>query len=57
MKLYGVDIGYGFTKVAGVDRISRVMPSIVGSNEELSYRSDLGDRVKITPLIVTSATG
>ena len=22
MKLYGVDIGYGFTKVAGVDRIS-----------------------------------
>ena len=26
MKLYGVDIGYGFTKVAGVDRIPRVMP-------------------------------
>jgi len=52
MKLYGVDIGYGFTKVAGVDRISRVMPSIVGSNEELSYRSDLGDRIKITPLIL-----
>ena len=52
MKLYGVDIGYGFTKVAGVDRIPRVMPSIVGSNEELSYRSDIGDRVKITPLIL-----
>jgi plasmid segregation protein ParM len=50
MKLYGVDIGYGFTKVAGVDRISRVIPSIVGSNEELSYRSDIGDRIKIAPL-------
>ena len=25
-------------------------PSIVGSNEELSYRSDIGDRMKITPL-------
>ncbi len=52
MKLYGVDIGYGFTKVAGVDRIPRVMPSIVGSNEELSYRSDIGDRIKIAPLIL-----
>ena len=50
MKLYGVDIGYGFTKVAGVDRIPRVIPSIVGSNEELSYRSDIGDRIKIAPL-------
>ena len=27
-----------------------VIPSIVGSNEELSYRSDIGDRIKITPL-------
>jgi hypothetical protein len=44
MKLYGIDIGYGFTKVAGVDRIPRVIPSIVGSNEEISYRSDIGDR-------------
>jgi len=50
MKLYGVDIGYGFTKVAGVDRIPRVIPSIVGSNEEISYRSDIGDRIKIAPL-------
>ena len=50
MKLYGIDIGYGFTKVAGVDRIPRVIPSIVGSNEELSYRSDIGDRIKIAPL-------
>jgi plasmid segregation protein ParM len=50
MKLYGVDIGYGFTKVAGVDKIPRVIPSIVGSNEELSYRSDIGDRIKIAPL-------
>ena len=50
MKLYGVDIGYGFTKVAGVDRIPRVIPSIVGSNEELSYRSDIGDRIKVAPL-------
>src|ERR1043166_9145650 len=50
MKLYGVDIGYGFTKVAGVDRIPRVIPSIVGSNEELSYRSDVGDRIKVAPL-------
>jgi plasmid segregation protein ParM len=50
MKLYGVDIGYGFTKVAGVDRIPRVIPSIVGSNEELCYRSDIGDRIKIAPL-------
>src|SRR4029077_9210316 len=52
MKLYGVDIGYGFTKVAGVERIPRVIPSIVGSNEEISYRSDLGDRLKITPLVL-----
>ena len=52
MKLYGVDIGYGFTKVAAVERIPRIIPSIVGSNEELSYRSDIGDRVKITPLIL-----
>src|SRR5215470_891441 len=52
MKLYGVDIGYGFTKVAGVDRIPRVIPSIVGSNEEISYRNDLGDRLKITPLVL-----
>src|SRR5215813_8025730 len=52
MKLYGVDIGYGFTKVAGVDRIPRVIPSIVGSNEEISYRSDLGDRIKVTPLVL-----
>ena len=50
MKLYGIDIGYGFTKVAGVDRIPRVIPSIVGSNEEISYRSDIGDRMKIAPL-------
>src|SRR5207244_12805668 len=25
-------------------------PSIVGSNEELSYRSDIGDRIRIIPL-------
>src|SRR5262245_40786728 len=50
MRLYGVDIGYGFTKVAAVGRPPLVMPSIVGSNEELSYRSDVGDRTKIIPL-------
>jgi plasmid segregation protein ParM len=52
MKSYGVDIGYGFTKVAGVDRIPRVIPSIVGSNEEISYRSDIGDRIKIASLVL-----
>ena len=52
MKFYGVDVGYGFTKVAGVDRFPRVIPSIVGSNEELSYRSDIGDRIKIAPLVL-----
>ena len=50
MRLYGVDIGYGFTKVAAVGRPPLVMPSIVGSNEELSYRSDIGDRIRIVPL-------
>jgi plasmid segregation protein ParM len=50
MRLYGVDIGYGFTKVATAGRPPLVMPSIVGSNEELSYRSDIGDRIKIIPL-------
>ncbi len=50
MRYYGVDIGYGFTKVAAAGRPPLVMPSIVGSNEELSYRSDIGDRIKIVPL-------
>ncbi len=50
MRLYGVDIGYGFTKVAAAGRAPVVMPSIVGSNEELSYRSDIGDRIRIIPL-------
>ena len=50
MRFYGVDIGYGFTKVAAAGRPPLVMPSIVGSNEELSYRSDIGDRIKIIPL-------
>ena len=31
-------------------QIPLVMPSIVGSNEELTYRSDIGDRIKIVPL-------
>jgi len=48
--LYGVDIGYGFNKVAAAGRAPVVMPSIVGSNEELSYRSDIGDRIRIIPL-------
>ena len=52
MKLFGVDIGYGFTKVAGVERIPRVIPSIVGTNEDISYRNDIGDRVKIAPLML-----
>src|SRR4030095_15701400 len=52
MRYYGVDIGYGFTKVAAGGRPPLVMPSIVGSNEELSYRSDIGDRIKIIPLSV-----
>ncbi len=50
MKCYGVDIGYGFTKVAIAGRTPLVIPSIVGSNEELSYRSDIGDRIKLIPL-------
>jgi len=50
MRLYGVDIGYGFTKVTAAGRAPVVMPSIVGSNEELSYRSDIGDRIRIIPL-------
>jgi len=50
MRLYGVDIGYGFTKVAAAGRAPVVIPSIVGSNEELSYRSDIGDRIRIIPL-------
>ena len=50
MRFYGVDIGYGFTKVAAAGRPPLVMPSIVGSNEELSYRSDIGDRIRIIPL-------
>ena len=50
MRFYGVDIGYGFTKVAVAGRPPLVMPSIVGSNEELSYRSDIGDRIRIIPL-------
>ncbi len=50
MRFYGVDIGYGFTKVATAGRRPLVIPSIVGSNEELSYRSDIGDRIRITPL-------
>jgi plasmid segregation protein ParM len=50
MRFYGVDIGYGFTKVAVAGRPPLVIPSIVGSNEELSYRSDVGDRIRIVPL-------
>ena len=50
MRFYGVDIGYGFTKVAAIGRPPLLIPSIVGSNEELSYRSDVGDRIKIVPL-------
>jgi len=50
MRFYGVDIGYGFTKVAAGSRPPLVMPSIVGSNEEPSYRSDIGDRIRIIPL-------
>src|SRR5947208_13787157 len=50
MRLYGVDLGYGFTKIAAAGRAPVVMPSIVGSNEELSYRSDIGDRIRIIPL-------
>ena len=50
MRSCGVDIGYGFTKVAAAGRPPLVMPSIVGSNEELSYRSDIGDRIRIIPL-------
>jgi plasmid segregation protein ParM len=50
MRFYGVDIGYGFTKLAVAGRPPLVMPSIVGSNEELSYRSDVGDRIRIVPL-------
>src|SRR5438093_6444769 len=50
MRLYDVDISYGFTKIATTNRAPMVMPSIVGSNEELSYRSDIGDRIKIIPL-------
>src|SRR5439155_11174765 len=50
MRFYGVDIGYGFTKVAAPGRPPLVIPSIVGSNEELSYRSDVGDRIRIVPL-------
>jgi len=50
MRFYGVDIGYGFTKVAAGGRPPLVMPSIVGSNEEPSYRSDIGDRIRIIPL-------
>jgi len=50
MRVYGVDIGYGYTKVAAAGRTPLVIPSIVGSNEEPSYRSDIGDRIRITPL-------
>src|SRR5207244_2743212 len=50
MRSYGVDIGYGFTKVAVAGRPPLIMPSIVGSNEELSYRSDIGDRIRTIPL-------
>jgi molecular chaperone DnaK (HSP70) len=50
MRVYGVDIGYGYTKVAAAGRAPLVIPSIVGSNEEPSYRSDIGDRIRITPL-------
>jgi len=50
MRVYGVDIGYGFTKVAAADKPPLVIPSIVGSNEEPTYRSDIGDRIRITPL-------
>src|SRR5262249_46478636 len=50
MRLYGVDIGYAFPKVAAVGGPPLVMPCIVGSNEELSYRSDIGDRIRIVPL-------
>ncbi|MEE8076572.1 MAG: ParM/StbA family protein [Candidatus Binatia bacterium] len=50
MRIYGVDIGYGYTKIAAPDRAPVVIPSIVGSNEEPSYRSDIGDRIKVAPL-------
>src|SRR2546425_8566872 len=50
MRFYGVDIGGRciIKNVAG--RPPLVMPSIVGSNEELSYRSDIGDRIRVIPL-------
>ena len=50
MKTYGVDIGYGYTKAAAPDSPPVVIPSIVGSNETPSYRSEIGDRIKIAPL-------
>lgn len=50
MRIYGVDIGYGYTKIAAPGKPPQVIPSIVGSNETPSYRSDIGDRIKITPL-------
>ncbi len=50
MKTYGVDIGYGYTKAARPDSPPVVIPSIVGSNEAPSYRSEIGDRIKIAPL-------
>jgi len=50
MQKYGVDIGYGYTKVAAADKAQVVIPSIVGSNERPSYRTNIGDRIKIVPL-------
>ena len=50
MQSYGVDVGYGYTKVAAPDGAQVVIPSIVGSNERPSYRTNIGDRIKITPL-------
>lgn len=51
MKTFGVDVGYGYTKAAGPEK-TVIIPSIVGSNEAPSYRSDVGDRIKIIPLTV-----
>src|SRR3989338_5708799 len=49
MRIYGVDIGYGYTKATNHQK-TVVIPSIVGSNETPSYRSDIGDKIKISPV-------
>lgn len=50
MRLYGVDIGFGYTKAMTADKSPVVIPSIVGSPDAPSYRSDIGDRMKIAPV-------